>query len=666
MEYLQRIVLLIVVLMVSAGPVSVMAAPAAKPAAVSKRVAGIHSFLKQGNFSLAISAAQALLKTKVSDDERFQLLSVLAQAEEMSASFSGYTDVNTAVHAYESLRKEFPKRSNEADILWRIAWLYWKSQDLERADITTQTILQQHPRAPEARKAALLRARILIKKGAYPKARGVLLAYYGLGENINAREEAEGLAWMAIIDRAEGRTKEAFKTMKKSYASVPKVIRHDPTLYAAYIKLLAQFGPKDEALHHAEQFVKHYITEPESPAIRLLEADLLVQQGDDQKAADIYGILADRYGHRSVGKKAQMRQLMIWSRRTKERKKLSSTLKALSRIASSNQMSDIETESQLDQARILSRLAKVDDDPQRDVFQDRSIGLYALAASSTYKRFAEPAKKEGTVLFRHRLKEGLDQQQWLQSIVLWKRYPQLRPADAPELSFAVARAYMQLLDYTHGEAMLEKLYAEAKDTVWGQRVMLERARLWLDRGDSDGVSKIMHWLAGHEYTLYRQDLLLIVAHMQVNKRDFSTALQTLAGIQVGDLTPSLTSDYWHTTALVNVGLHRWHAGADAWRHLVGLRKGEARWDAMHAQAVALLKGGDTAAAEKVLLKIPENMRSPAWLFTMAKTMQKLGRFNEATDYLKKLADASPPNNYTTRARMLLAEQRADRLEQEGR
>lgn len=657
MGFFRRIMPLLLILTVVVGVASATAAP------VSKRVQNVRAFLEQGNFSLAISASQALLKTHVSNDERFQLLSVLAQAEEMSASFNGYENVNDAVHAYQSLRKEFPKRANAADILWRIAWLYWKGQDLDRADLTTQVLLQQHPHSREAKKASLLRARILIKKGAYAQARGVLLSYYGLGSNISAREEAEGLAWMAVIDRADGRGKQAFKTMQNSYASIPSVIEQDPSLYAVYIQLLAKYGPQDEALHHADQFVKRYISDPAAPAVRLLQADLLEQQGDDKGASDIYGVLADRYRDFSVGKKALMRQLVMQYQGVKDKRKLRAMLHTLASVSATNQMSDIETEAQLYEARILVHLAKLDD-KQRGKMDDRAIGLYALAASSTHKRFAAPAVKEGSALLQQRLQENLDHQRWLQAVVLWRRYPQLRSGYGPRLSFAIAHAYMQLLDFTHAEPILEDLYSKAKDTVWGQRVMLERAKLWLQRGDSDGVNKVMHWLAGHEYTLYRQDLLLMVVRMQVKQKAFPAALQTLSGVHVDDLTPALMGDYWHASALVNMGLKRWHVAANAWGHLAEMSKGDSHWHYMRSQAQVLLNGEETAAAERVLLQIPEKLRDPSWMFAMASALHELGRFNEATEYLQKLAGADPANNYTTRARMMLAEQRADQLERQ--
>lgn len=655
MGLFRRIILLLLIFAVTAGTALAASAP------VSKRVQNVRAFLEQGNFSLAISASQALLKTHVSNDERFQLLSVLAQAEEMNASFNGYENVNDAVHAYQSLRKEFPKRANAADILWRIAWLYWKGQDMDRADLTTQVLLQQHPKSPEAKKASLLRARILIKKGAYAKARGVLLSYYGLGSDISAREEAEGLAWMAVIDRADGRGEQAFKTMQNSYASIPSVIEQDSSLYATYIQLLAKYGSKDEALHHADQFVKRYISDPAAPTIRLLRGDLLEQQGAYQAASDIYGVLADRYRHSSVGKKARMRQLVMQYQKIKDKGKLRAILRTLTRISAANQMSDIETEAQLYQARILAHLAGLDEKQQGKI-DDRAIGLYALAAASSRQRFALPAVKEGSALLRQRLHETLDHQQWLQAVVLWRRYPQLRSGAGPRLSFAIAHAYMQLLDFAHAEPILEDLYSKAKDTVWGQRVILERAKLWLQRGDSDGVDKVMHWLAGHEYTLYRQDLLLMVVRMQVKQQAFPAALHTLKDIHVEDLTPALMGDYWHTSALVNMGLQRWHVAADAWRHLADMSKGDVHWHYIRSQAGALLNGEETATAERALLQIPEKMRDPSWMFAMASALHELGRFNEATEYLQKLAGADPANNYTTRARMMLAEQRADQLE----
>ena len=95
------------------------------------------------------------------------------------------------------------------------------------------------------------------------------------------------------------------------------------------------------------------------------------------------------------------------------------------------------------------------------------------------------------------------------------------------------------MDFVHAEEMLDHLYIEAGNSVWSHRIMLEKARLWADRNSTDGVIKIMQWLAKHENTLYRQDLLLIVAKIQNAQIEASAASQTLAHLTPADLTTVL-------------------------------------------------------------------------------------------------------------------------------
>lgn len=623
---------------------------------------GVRTFMRQGNYDLAIDTARLMLKQSgISDSERLYLLQAVADAEGERAALRNYEQVDTAVRAYEDLMKEFPERINRAEMLWQIARLYWHHQNLDRADTAVQLLLKQHPHAAVARKAALLHARIMIKKGKHAKARGILLAYYGLGASVSAEEEAEGLAWLAIIDYAEGKNERAFATLSKAYQQFPTIIENEAMLYATFITLLSEQGEAQATLMHARRFLARHVPSLEAPRIQLVQADVLARLQQWQKAADIYGILADRYGHLSVGKKARIRQLVIEHRDTHAAEDLKAVIASLAALAAGAQLSDIEAEAQLDQARLLMRLEQ-----QEPGQADKAIGLYALVAASEHGQFALPARLEGRQLVRMRIEALLADKEWLEAVVLWKRYPQLQPANSDELAFGIAQAYTHLLDFDRAEEILDQLYAKAKGTVRGQRIMLQKARLWLERGDADGVDKIMHWLTGHEYTLYRQDMLLMVAEMQAGQGDHAAARQTLASVTPTDLAPELRREYWLAHAKVSLGLKRWHAAASAWHQLVELSSEDERSDHLKAEAEALIASTDYAAAEQVLRSVPEGKRDDRWQFAMAMCARHTGRHKQAQDYLQALAAAKPETGYSTRARLVLAEQKAEQLVQAQR
>jgi len=618
---------------------------------------GIHKFLEQNNFELAISTTRTLLKNReLSEEKRFKLLRVLAEAEEMQATVQGYASVNLAIRAYKGLHEEFPRKFSAAEMHWKVASLSWSGHEYEQADAAAQFVLQNYPISPEAKRAALLHSRILIKRGQYAVARGVLLTYFGLGSKISAQEEDESLAWLSVIDQTEGRNKQAFETMKKIYAHAPATIENDSLLYATYIHLIAQFDKKDHVLAHIDHYIKLHVSQPEALSVRLLQGDMLAKQERLKEAEDVYGILADRHGASSVGKKALMRQLVIRHKESKDTKVLQKLLGTLSHLAAKNQLSDIEAEAQLYQARIMMRLKVTG-----YKWTDQAIAYYALVASSKFQEFASDAKNEGTKLLQQRLQGLLAEGEWLQAAVLWKQYPQLHPYRSERLAFGIAQAYTHLMDFTPAEKILNTLHSKAGDTVWGQRIMLEKARLWSEREDADGVDKIMHWLISHEHTLYHQDLLLIAAHMQTKQGDFSTSRQTLTGVVPENLTTELRGDYWRTRAQINIGLQRWHIAAAAWEQLAKLTQGEERWHHVRAQAEALIHGEDYRKAEGILIHIPDKAHDFGWKYAMALCAYNTGRWNKAEGYLQAILSDNQTNSYAIRARLVLAEQHTTQL-----
>jgi len=623
----------------------------------ASRPDGVRAFLQQGEYSLAIKAAHALLsEPELPEQDRYELLFILAEAEENLTEIGQYVDVTTALRAYEDLNKEFPERFAPEKLQWKIASLNWKHGDFNRADTAAQIILNKHSQTPEAKKAALLHARQLISEKMFQQARSVLLIQFGFNPNTSALEETEGLIWLAVIDEAENSTRKAYKSLQKAYVKHPALIENSAMVYATYIRLLALYSDHETLLSHLDGFIKLHITSPEAPIIRLLQADTLAAQGLPKDAETIYGILADRYNGSAIGTKAFMRKLMLKLKDSQDMVKLGQAISTLSNLAAANQLSEIEAEAQLYQAQLLVRLSHTD-----AKHLDHAIAYYALVATSDHANFVTPARKDGSNLLNNRLHELLEQEQWLQAILLWKRYPQLRPAKAKKLSFGIAQAYSHLMDYAHAEAILSDLYKQAKGTVWGHRVMLEMAHLWTDREDADSVVKIMRWLTSHEHTLYRQDMLLIVATAQTKRGETSAARQTLASVVPQDLTPELRFTYWLTQAKNNLALQRWHTAADAWRQLAVLSQESEKWHFVYAQADATIQGADYLNAEKILLQIPEAERNGAWHYALALCATNSGRWKTAEEHLIPLSMGDPADNYTMRARILLAEKRSEKF-----
>ena len=627
-------------------------------AADESNIDAARTFLTQGQIHHAISVTRTLLAdTGLSDDQRFELLLLLAESEEKLAVARDYDNAQMSIRAYQDLHKEYPKRYKAVKMHWKVAWLSWNQKKYDQANSALLAIIQDHPHSPQAKKAAVLRARYLIQINKFQAARAILLRYFGLGSNISDLEEAEGLVWLAIIVAADGNQKQAYRNMVDVYTRHPRVIEGNPFLYATYIHLLSLYEDRKIQYTHILSFIKKHASTPEALAVRLLQADILVEQGNVQEADIIYGILASRHMRSLAGKRAYMRQLMQQNIDVSNTEQLKKVLDKLSQVVANNQLSGTETEATLYQARILARLGMND-----AAYLSRATTSYAIAASSEFPSiFADAARSEGKELLRRHIRSALKQKQWLQAVVLWKRYPQIRPANSEKLAFEIAQAYIHLMDFMHAEEMLNHLYVEAGNSVWSQRIMLEKARLWADRNDPDGMIKIMQWLAKHEKTLYRQDLLLIVARIQNTRGEASAASQTLANINPGDLTSELRETYWFIKADINLNLKRWHTAAEAWKQLAAGNKSDKKWHYVREQADALIQSKDYMDAETVLLQVPESVQKAPWHYAMALCALNTGRWKKAKEHLTPLSAPDSDQDYQLRARLLLAQEQADQV-----
>jgi len=629
-------------------------------AADSQRIEGVRAILENGNPELAIKSAHTLLKNiQINNSDRRKLLGMIARAEEIRTSFHGYSDVSHATRAWASLLKEFPQDKKAATIRWRIAWLYWRQGKLPEAKRTAEEVIKKHPAAKEAGKAELLLARIAIKRNRMHAARKHLLQYT-LDAEENKAAQARGLAWLAVVDFSENRPSVALEGMRKVIRLFPTIIASDAELQSIYIRLLYAQSHRDEAMRLTENFLNQYIDTPFAPLIRLIHADVLAQKGNGAAVME-YGKLAVAEAESSVGKKAFMRKVMLQNIKISDIKSLKPVLAALQRIAAGNQLSDIETESMLDQAQLLERLSG-----KLNKAAEKSLELYARTAASHNPDFSVIALKKGAALLHRQLEIRIHEKSWLQTVVLWKRFPQLRlyrshngkqQHGSINIELGVAHAMRMLMQFTTAEEMLNRLYLRTRDSIEGQRVMLELTQLWLDRGDANGFSRVMHWLDNHEFTLYRPDMLLVAASMQLAKGKTNAASQTLHAVSPEDLAIETRAAYWRTEAYIDEALSRWHLAAKAWENHARYNKSAANRVLMK-QANALFKAEEFAAAEKTYLAIPEDMRRGEWQYRMGLAEYHNGKWKQAEERLQRLTEDKDAGEYVNMAKLELAEKRA--------
>jgi len=630
-------------------------------AASNQRIEGVRAILENGNPELAIKSAHTLLKNnQINNMDRRKLLEVIAKAEEIRTSFHHYSDVSYATRAWASLLKEFPHDKEAAAIRWQIAWLYWRQGKLPEAKRTAEEVIKRHPAAKETGKAELLLARIAIRRNRMRAARGHLLQYT-LDADENKAAQARGLAWLAVVDFSEKRLSTALKGMEKAIRISRGIIASDAELQSIYIRLLYARGHRDKAMHLAEDFFKQYINTPYAPIIRLIHADLLAQKGNSAKAVTEYDELAAAEAESSVGRKAFMRKLMLQHRKTSDVKPLKPVLAALQRMAARNQLSGIEAESMLDQAQLWERLSG-----KLDKAAEKSLELYARTAASHDPDFSATALKKGAALLHRQLKTRIHEKAWLQTVVLWKRFPQLRLHRSRggeqkygniNIELGVAHAMRMLMQFPAAEEMLNRLYLHTRGSVEGQRIMLELTQLWLDREDADGYSRVMHWLDNHEFTLYRPDMLLVAASMQLAEGKINTASQTLHAVSPEDLAVETRAAYWRTEAYIDEALSRWHLAAKAWENHARYNKSAPNRILMK-QANALFKAEEFAAAEKAYLAIPKKIRLGEWQYRMGLVEYHNGKWKQAEERLQRLTENKDAGEYVNMAKLELAEKRA--------
>ena len=626
----------------------------------SDRVHGVRVFLSNGDPDQAILTAKVLLKrSDIRADERFELRQLIAYAEETRAKAGHYEHIQQAIQALKQLRQSFPKQVKQAPLLWRMTWLYWKHGDNGLALQQARDLRTNYAQQPEAMQAAMLMARIYIQQHKYREARNNLMRY-GLGADAGSREESLTKAWLAVVDAAEKRYKVAAKQLDDVQRHFPDIIRKDPYVFSVFVRVLHALARDQEALKQANDFLSRYVDSDEVPAIRLLRADIWasLRSVPVPRIEREYDVLAQKHAAYSIGKQAFMRKLMLLHAESTTYYDLKPVIIALKRLAESNQLSNVENEAMFDLGMLWERLSHTDPKhaPKAAVFA--ALDDFSRVARSDVEAFREQATAQGSEVFSHLLEQLAKQQAWDKVVALWQRYPHLRAQKelVKARAFEVAHAFRMLMDYAQSEALLNRLYAAAKTTVWGQKVMLELAHLWLERGDVDAVPKILAWLDEHEYTLYRPDMLLLVAKMQLRDNHPKVASQTFRSVSVDDIANEDRHAYWQLQAEIHEALHHWHIAAQAWKHYAASKGADVAAGIMH-QADALFYAKKYAQARDLYAKVAEDKQDAAWRYHMSMSRLHLGDKGalKALDALKQDSNAGI---YASLASAELANQKA--------
>jgi len=644
------------------------ALPATALGQASGNVDAAVAFLHNGNPERAVITAQRALKhATLTAAERQTLLSTIARAETMRTTYRHFQGVDTAVQALETAINEFPDSPDAPEFRWKKAWLLWQSGQNKAAITAAREIIAQDQLAENLRRAWLLMARIHIKIKNYAYARSDLLQY-GLKVRSNSREQAIGMAWMAIVDQGESRSDAAFKTLRAVYRTWPQVITSEAELFATYIDLLDRHEQYKQALQLANAFIRQHSDKPQAALVRLIRANLHARQKNTIPAAiQEYSRLSRQQAETTIGRKAFMRKMMLEFRHETQRDKLLPVLVALKKIADNNQLSDIEDEAMLDMARLWTRITPVATASKTGSrHAPPALEAYARAGASLDQHIANAAKTEGARWLNTYITALLKQQQWLRVVTIWRHYPQLRPAShtSQALRLGVAHAMRMLMLFDDAQRMLERLYNENRMSIRGQRIMMERARLWMDRRDPDGVKKIMRWLNRHEFSIYRPEILLIVARIQLANKQPELARQTLVSVSANDLAVESRARYWQTNAEIAETLSEYHHAAHAWAQYRHSKGADARLG-LHHQAANLFVAGEFTQARKLFLQIPAGERNASWQYHMGVCELRSGEVKQGTERLQKLAAQAGAKNdagrFASLAKLALADFQAAKL-----
>lgn len=641
------------------------ALPIASYAQESERARTVRIFLNNGNPEQAVKTAEKVLKSqKVTRDERLELLSLIAEAEILRATHQHFENISLAIHAIDTTLKEFPEADRAPELRWKKAWLRWKAGDNKQAVTAAREIISKDQQPNNLRRAWLLMARIHIELEQFAYARSDLLQY-SLQIGSNTHRQAIGMAWMAIVDQGEKRPEVAYKSLKSVYKRWPDIITDEPILFGAFIELLHEYRDRD-TLARSESFIKRYINTPQAPAVRLIHADITAIN-NRTAAIKEYGILAGRQAETSIGRKAFVRKLMLEFQDVTNKEKLLPAMVSLKKIADSNQLSLIEDEAMLGLAQFWARieqqqLTSSGSSMGSNKAESPALHAYARAATSTNHHIAKRAHAEGTKWLQRSLNKMIKQKKWVKTVSIWKQYPQLRPkaGRSQELRLGVAHAMRILMLFEDSEKLLNELYKKNRASIRGQRAMVELSKLWMDRRDSDGVEKVMRWLNRNEFTIYRPEILAVVARMQLNQNQAEAARQTLKTVQDSDLAAESQAGFWLTKAEVSEKLTLWHSAAKAWERYRNTVNADKRMGIL-SQAKNLVAAREYKQALELYMSMDEEMRDSEWHYYTGISQLRSGELQQGTTRLQQLASDQSAGTYASLAKLALADRQAEEL-----
>lgn len=645
--------------------VLIAALPPASHALESELVRTARIFLNNGNPEQAVRTAEKALKAqKVTRDERQELLILIAEAEIMRATHKHYENISLAVHAIETSLKEFPENPQAAELRWQKAWLRWNSGDRKQAVTAAREIITKDQQPQNLRRAWLLMARIHIEQEQFAYARSDLLQY-SLQIGRDSYRQAIGMAWMAIVDQGEKRPDFAYKSLLAVHKNWPDIITDEPILYASFIQLLHNNGDK-QTLQLSEDFIHRYINSMHAPIVRLIHADIMADNSNSAAAIKEYGILAANQAETTIGRTAFVRKLMLEFKDETEKEKLLPAMVSLKKIADSNQLSLIEDEAMLGLAQFWARIERASLTTKKERGEGRAespaLHAYARAATSADPRIAKRAREEGAIWLQTSLNTMLKQEQWLKAVTIWKQYPQLRPNArlSQELRLGIGHAMRLLMLFDGAEKLLSDLYNSNKASIRGQHVMVELSKLWMDRQDPDGVEKVMRWLNRNEYTIYRPEILAVVARMQMNQKQAQAARQTLNAVHASDLALESRANFWRTSAEVSAALGHWHLEAKAWENY-RLSQGADQRMGLRNQGRSLFNAREYGLARKLYMEVAENDRDAAWEYYVGVCQIHTGEIQQGEQRLQSLTQRKDAGTYAALAKLALADQQAGQL-----
>jgi len=629
----------------------------------SANVEAIETYLNQGQPEQAISTAHLLLSdTNLNPIDRKPLLELILEGQLMIIKARHFEDVSPAILAIKTLMQEFPEQINEPELIWSMIELYWAQNKLDEAQANIFDLQNRFPSSPESKKSWLMLGKIHFLFKDYASARNSFLRF-SIYYPEDSPEGREVRMWSALTNYEEKDYASALEILNVTFAQQPELITTEDSIYSRYIELLRIQKEYNQALNQADIFLSMYKTSMHSPEIRLLQADLQLQLSKASKKEIIkaYNLLAQTQADTIVGRQAFMRKMMLQLQAKQSYVEIKPAIIALKRIANKNQMSEIEDEAFLHEAYLWNKVATTDPTNSPKQAVNAALEHFSLARKSLNANIAQQAQEEGSQSFLQHIQSYIQQQDWRKVSSLWQKFEQFRPTLYPsnQIRFDVAHGLRVLFQFRAAENMLKQLRQESKGSVWGEKVILEQAKLWADRNDKAGIQKIMQWLDEHEYTIYKPELLLVVAQMQMRNKDASQASHTLELIEESHLASESKASYWQTKAQTDEALQRWHMAAQAW---VNYSAQVTETDQAHlSEAHARFKAGEFPQAELLYSSTPEKLQQPVWAYRYSICQLRNGKWKQAIDRLTKLKNNPDAGIYTSMAALTIAEREAKRL-----